>query len=175
MNYQQPGNFLQDQGYFQINTSIVELATNPNFKLFLSGQYLLELTDVCMDSQYTELFPGLPTGDTGCAILNLQSPQFSSTMSETPGITFRTPTIFVHGTTTNFYQKMSGQVKAPPNKILATLNGSIQLNLFVWEIVDGTPTAVYTPASEYFVYDEEETTFYQNVVISFGFQYSKVK
>jgi hypothetical protein len=172
MNYQQPGNFLQDQGYFQINTSLKELAVNTSFKLFLSGQYLLELTDVCIDSQY---IPIAPTIDATCIVLNLRSPQFSSTMSETPGISFRPPDLLVHDAGNNTFQKISGQVKAPPNKILATLNGSIQLNLFVWEHPDTfASTAVYTPADEYFVFEVDGDLYQQNLVISFGFQYSRV-
>jgi hypothetical protein len=173
MNYQQPGNFLQDQGYFQINTSLKELQNNPTFKLFLSGQYLLELTDVCIDTQWISIDP---LNTSTCFVINVRSPQFSSTMSETPGITFRPPDLTVHENGASTISKTTGQVKVPPNKILATLNGSIQLNLFVWYHPDtSSSTAVYEPADEYFIFEEDGDIFLQNVIFSFGFQYSKVK
>jgi hypothetical protein len=174
MNYQQPGNFLQDQGYFQINTTLLELASNPQFKLFLSGQYLLELVDVCVDTQYLPQ----PGDNTAAAIFQLRSPQFSSTMSETPGITFSPPQLIQFDSENDtFYYKYSGQTKPAPNKILATLNGAIALELYCWEVNTGiNQPGFYETAAECFnipIGGGASKT--ANGVLSFGFQYSRVR
>jgi hypothetical protein len=169
MNYQQPGNFLQDQGYFQINTSVKELLTSPIFKLFLSGQYLLELVDVSVDSQ----FFALATNNKSCEIFRLNSPQFSSTMSETTGITFCPPlNEFSIGISQgNASVRYAGSVRPSLNKILATLNGSIQLILDIFSIENTAGAdASYKPLSA--IVNNTANT---NMVFSFGFQYSKVK
>jgi hypothetical protein len=168
MNYQQPGNFLQDQGYFQINTSVKGLLENPIFKLFLSGQYLLELIDVTVDSQ----FYTIPNSDVSCLFFRLNSPQFSSTMSETTGITFCPPQVVKAAGISNAVLRYVGSVKPSSNKILATLNGSIRLDLDVFGINDtagGTP--VYSPITTVFFNNNTA----DNMIFSFGFQYSKVK
>ena len=168
MNYQQPGNFLQDQGYFQINTSIIELNSNPRFKLFLSGQYLLELVNVSVDSQF---FTYANT-DQSCLIFRMRAPEFSSTMSETTGVSFMPPLILSHSTGSNTICRYSGSVKPSPNKILATLNGSIGLLVDVY-FIPNTPGDVpsYQPLSTVFNNGFSE----DNMVFSFGFQYSRIK
>lgn len=173
MNYQQPGNFLQDQGYFQINTTVKELATNPSFKLFLSGQYLLELVDVSVDSQFF-LFADT---NIACSVFNLTSPQFSSTVSETPGVTFVPPLLITHkGGTNNTLLRYSGFVKPTPNKILATLNGSITLNVNCFELDSPPDTdAFYEPIGECIIPSPGAQGIYGNMVFSFGFQYSRVR
>ena len=158
MNYLNTGNVFQDQGFFQINTSVLELNTNPTFKLFLSGQYNLQLVDVTVDSQ----FYSVSNADTSCEIYNLRSPQFSGPTSQTPGITFVPPTLIKPGTAGNTLARQSGSVKPSPHQIVATLNGSITLNLNGWGIADGGTDAVYDLIPN------------NNVVISFGFQYSRV-
>ena len=158
MNYLNTGNVFQDQGFFQINTSVLELNTNPTFKLFLSGQYNLQLVNVTVDSQFTSI----PKTNTSCEIYNLTSPQFSGPISNTPGITFLPPTLLIDSSSNNVVVRQSGSVKPSPHQIVATLNGSITLNLGVWGIADGGTIAEY------------ESVLNQNLVISFGFQYSKV-
>ena len=158
MNYLNTGNVLQDQGFFQINTSIKELITNPEFKLFLSGQYNLQLVDVTVDSQ----FYSVSNTNTSCEIYNLRSPQFSGPMSNTPGITFVPPTLIKPGTSGNTLVRLSGSVRPSPHQIVATLNGSITLNLGVWSIANNDTNAVYGPIED------------SKLVISFGFQYSRV-
>ena len=160
MNCLNTGNVFQDQGFFQINTSIKELNTNPTFKLFLSGQYNLQLVDVTVDSQ----FFSVPSANTSCEIYNLRSPQFSGPTSETSGITFVPPTLIkpASGAGTNTIVRLSGSVRPSPHQIVATLNGSITLNLGVWGIANGGTDAGYGPITN------------TNLVISFGFQYSRV-
>ena len=173
MNYQQPGNVLQNQGYFQINTTLLELTSNPQFKLFLSGQYLLELVDVSVDTQYLPQ----PTDNTATALFQLRSPQFSSTVSQTPGITFSPPQLVqLDVESSSFYYKYSGHVKPTPNKILATLNGSINLELYCWETPSANNAAgVYESAADCFLIPiGGGASKIVNGVISFGFQYSKI-
>jgi hypothetical protein len=168
MNYQQPGNFLQDQGYFQINTSVKELIANPRFKLFLSGQYLLELVNVTSDSQ----FFSFNDTDTLSLIFRMRAPEFSSTMSETAGITFTSPLTVTHAGGDTVICRYNGSVKPSPNKILATLNGSIQLLVDVYFIPNTAGAdATYVELSHIFNNGVAE----DNMVFSFGFQYSKVK
>jgi hypothetical protein len=159
MNYLNTGNVFQDQGFFQINTSVAELLTNPTFKLLLSGQYHLQLVDVTVDSQ----FFSVSNTNTSCEIYNLRSPQFSGPTSQTPGITFMPPTLIKPSSAGNALVRITGSVKPSAHQIVATLNGSITLNLLVWGITDGGTTAEY------------DSVVNQNLVISFGFQYSKVK
>ncbi len=158
MNYLNTGNVFQDQGFFQINTSVRELNTNPTFNLLLSGQYNLQLVDVTVDSQ----FFSVSNTNTSCEIYNLRSPQFSGPTSQTPGITFMPPTLIKPGTAGNTLVRITGSVKPSAHQIVATLNGSITLSLGVWGILDGETTAEY------------DAVLNQNLVISFGFQYSKV-
>jgi hypothetical protein len=168
MNYQQPGNFLQDQGYFQINTSVKGLLEDPIFKLFLSGQYLLELIDVTVDSQ----FYTLPNTNVSCLFFRLGSPQFSSTMSETTGITFCPPQVVKAAGISTAVLRYVGSVKPSSNKILATLNGSIHINLDCFGMNDSAgATPIYRPITDIFF--NGATT--DNMIFSFGFQYSKVK
>jgi len=164
MNY---GNVLQQEGYFQINTSIKELLTAKPFKLNLSGQYLLELVDVSVDSQ----FYSSPNTSLLCLIFNLQSPQFSSTLSGTPGINFSPNLIVVNHTATHCSLKYTGAVRPRPNKIIASLSGSILLDLQIYFIdnVSGAD-AVYAPLST--VFQNGGTV--DNMIFSFGFRYSKV-
>jgi hypothetical protein len=167
MNYQQPGNVLQDQGYFQINTSIKELLTYNPFKLFLAGQYLLELVDVTADSQFFTV----ANTNVSCFLFRLNSPQFSSTMSETTGITFCPPEIVKAATNTTAVLRYAGSTKPSPNKILATLNNSITLVLDVFNITNTSgANASYQPLSVIF----ENLDIADNMLFSFGFQYTRI-
>jgi hypothetical protein len=167
MNYLNTGNVLQEQGFFQINTSAKELFNNPQFKLFLSGQYKLQLVDVTVDSQ---LYTILNT-DTQCLVFRLNSPQFSGYMSETTGITFNASQVLKAGGGSNAVLRYTGSVKPCAHEIIATLNGSITLVLDVFAILTTGGNAAYSPISTLF-YNGNTA---DNMIFSFGFQYSKVK
>lgn len=150
MFYHHPGNQLQNQGYFQILATKERFLDGntrktASFRVSLSGMFQLELQHVAVEGRAITL----PDLDYIPSMYHLSSPQFSSSMSDTPGIIFNVPQVLAGVTledVPSIIVQESGNSMPMRNQIIATINNILDLNLDKFSTIGNEP--VLTPLDE---------------------------